>query len=42
MVTFESDKEVIKLDAESHIGLISYLYSGDLGRAIHTIEAIDS
>jgi len=42
IVTFESDEEVIKLANESDFGLISYVYSGELGRAIRIAEAIDS
>jgi succinate-semialdehyde dehydrogenase/glutarate-semialdehyde dehydrogenase len=42
IVTFESDEEAIKLANESDFGLISYVYSGELGRAIRIAEAIDS
>jgi len=42
IVTFDSDEEAIKLANESDFGLISYVYSGELGRAIRVAEAIDS
>ena len=42
IVTFESDEEAIKLANDSDFGLISYVYSGELGRAIRVAEAIDS
>jgi len=42
IVTFETDDEAIKLANDSDFGLISYVYSGELGRAILVAEAIDS
>jgi succinate-semialdehyde dehydrogenase/glutarate-semialdehyde dehydrogenase len=42
IVTFETDDEAIKLANDSDFGLISYVYSGELGRAIRVAEAIDS
>jgi len=42
IVTFETDEEAIKLANDSDFGLISYVYSGELGRAIRVAEAIDS
>ncbi len=42
IVTFESDAEAIELANDSDFGLISYVYSGELGRAIRVAEAIDS
>ena len=42
IVTFDTDEEAIKLANESDFGLISYVYSGELGRAIRVAEAIDS
>ena len=42
VVTFESDAEAIALANESEYGLIAYIYSGDLKRAIRTAEAIEA
>jgi succinate-semialdehyde dehydrogenase/glutarate-semialdehyde dehydrogenase len=42
IVTFESDEEAIALANDSDFGLISYVYSSELGRAIRVAEAIDS
>jgi succinate-semialdehyde dehydrogenase/glutarate-semialdehyde dehydrogenase len=42
IVTFENDEEAIALANDSDFGLISYVYSGELGRAIRVAEAIDS
>ena len=42
IVTFETDDEVISLANESEFGLISYVYSQDLKRAIHIAEALES
>ena len=42
IVSFESDEEAIKLANDSDFGLISYVYSGETGRAIRVAEAIDS
>jgi len=42
IVTFESDKEAIQLANATEFGLISYIYSSDLKRAIRTAEAIES
>ena len=42
IVTFQSDEEAIALSNDSDFGLISYVYSSDLSRAIRMAEAIDS
>ncbi len=42
IVTFESDEEGIALANATEYGLISYIYSSDLKRAIRTAEAIES
>jgi len=42
VVTFESDAEAIELANDSEYGLIAYIYSGDLKRAIRTAEAIEA
>jgi succinate-semialdehyde dehydrogenase/glutarate-semialdehyde dehydrogenase len=42
IVTFEGDAEAIELANATEYGLISYVYSGDLKRAIRTAEAIES
>ena len=42
IVTFHSDEEAIALSNDSDFGLISYVYSGDLSRAMRMAEAIDS
>jgi succinate-semialdehyde dehydrogenase/glutarate-semialdehyde dehydrogenase len=42
IVTFQSDEEAIALSNDSDFGLISYVYSSDLSRAIRIAEAIDS
>jgi succinate-semialdehyde dehydrogenase/glutarate-semialdehyde dehydrogenase len=42
IVTFEGDAEAIELANETEYGLISYIYSSDLKRAIRTAEAIES
>jgi succinate-semialdehyde dehydrogenase/glutarate-semialdehyde dehydrogenase len=42
IVTFETDDEAIALSNDSDFGLISYVYSSELGRAIRVAEAIDS
>ena len=42
IVTFTSDEEAIALANSSEYGLISYVYSRDLARAIRTAEAIES
>ena len=42
IVTFESDEEAIQLANATEFGLISYIYSSDLKRAIRTAEAIES
>ena len=39
---FDSDNEVIDLANESEFGLISYVYSKDLKRAIQVSEALQS
>jgi succinate-semialdehyde dehydrogenase/glutarate-semialdehyde dehydrogenase len=41
IVTFQSDDEAIALSNDSDFGLISYVYSSDLSRAIRIAEAID-
>ena len=42
VVTFESDEEAIALANDSEYGLIAYIYSGDLKRAIRTAEALEA
>jgi len=42
VVTFESDEEAIALANSSEYGLIAYVYSGDLKRAIRAAEAIEA
>jgi succinate-semialdehyde dehydrogenase/glutarate-semialdehyde dehydrogenase len=42
VVTFEGDSEAIELANATEYGLISYVYSSDLKRAIRTAEAIES
>jgi succinate-semialdehyde dehydrogenase/glutarate-semialdehyde dehydrogenase len=42
IVTFESDEEAIALANNTEFGLISYVYSGDLKRAMKVAEAIES
>ena len=41
IVTFESDEEAIALANATEYGLIAYVYSGDLKRAIRTAEALE-
>jgi succinate-semialdehyde dehydrogenase/glutarate-semialdehyde dehydrogenase len=42
IVTFDGDAEAIELANATEYGLISYVYSSDLKRAIKTAEAIES
>jgi succinate-semialdehyde dehydrogenase/glutarate-semialdehyde dehydrogenase len=42
VVTFESDEEAIALANASQYGLIAYIYSNDLKRAIRTAEAVEA
>jgi succinate-semialdehyde dehydrogenase/glutarate-semialdehyde dehydrogenase len=42
IVIFDTDEEAIALANDSDFGLISYVYSGELGRAIRTAEAMES
>jgi succinate-semialdehyde dehydrogenase/glutarate-semialdehyde dehydrogenase len=42
IVTVDSDDEAIKLANDTEYGLISYVYSGTLQRAIRVAEAIES
>ena len=42
VVTFDTDEEGIALANATEYGLISYIYSSDLKRAIRTAEAIES
>ncbi len=42
IVTFESDEEAIALSNASEYGLIAYVYSSDLKRAIKTAEALEA
>ena len=42
IVTFEGDAQAIELANATEYGLISYVYSSDLKRAIKTAEAIES
>lgn len=42
VVTFETEQEAIHLANDTIHGLASYLYSGDLGRAMRVAEAIEA
>lgn len=42
VVVFEGDEEAIALANDSEYGLISYVYSGELARAIRFAEALES
>ena len=42
IVRFDSDEEAIKLANDTHFGLISYVYSRDLTRAIRTAESLEA
>ena len=42
IVTFDTDEEAIALANDTDYGLISYVYSSDLKRALRTAEAIES
>jgi succinate-semialdehyde dehydrogenase/glutarate-semialdehyde dehydrogenase len=42
VVVFDTDEEAIALANDTEYGLISYVYSGDLARALRAAEAIES
>ena len=42
VVIFDTDEEAIELANDSDFGLISYVYSGEVGRAIKIAEALES
>ena len=42
VVIFDTDEEAIELANDSDFGLISYVYSGEIGRAIRIAEALES
>ena len=42
IVVFDTDEEGIALANDTEFGLISYVFSGELGRAIRTAEAMES
>ncbi len=42
IVTFDTDEEAIALANDTEYGLISYVYSSDLKRAIRTAEALEA
>ncbi len=42
VVIFDTDEEAIELANDSDYGLISYVYSGEIGRAIRIAEALES
>jgi len=42
IVTFDTDEEAITLANDTEYGLISYIYSSDLKRAIRTAEALEA
>jgi len=42
VVTFETDEEALKLSNDSEYGLISYVFSGNLKRAIQFAEGLES
>jgi len=42
VVIFDTDEEAIELANDSDFGLIAYVYSGEIGRAIRIAEALES
>ena len=42
VVIFDTDGEAIELANDSDFGLISYVFSGEVGRAIRIAEALES
>ena len=42
IVTVDSDEQAIALANDTEYGLISYIYSADLGRALKVAEAMES
>jgi succinate-semialdehyde dehydrogenase/glutarate-semialdehyde dehydrogenase len=42
VVAFDSDEEAIALANKTEYGLISYVFSGDLSRAIRVAEALEA
>ena len=42
VVVFDTDEEALKLANDTEYGLISYIYSSDLARALRAAEAIES
>jgi succinate-semialdehyde dehydrogenase/glutarate-semialdehyde dehydrogenase len=42
IVIFDTDEEAIAIANDTEYGLISYVYSGDLARAIRTAEALEA
>jgi succinate-semialdehyde dehydrogenase/glutarate-semialdehyde dehydrogenase len=42
IVTFDTDEEAIALANDTEYGLISYVYSSDLKRAIRTAEVLEA
>ena len=42
VVVFDTDAEAIALANDTEYGLISYVFSGDLQRAIRTAEALEA
>jgi succinate-semialdehyde dehydrogenase/glutarate-semialdehyde dehydrogenase len=42
VVIFDTDEEAIKMANDTEFGLIAYVYSGELGRAIRTAEALEA
>jgi succinate-semialdehyde dehydrogenase/glutarate-semialdehyde dehydrogenase len=42
IVIFDTDEEAIAIANDTEYGLISYVFSGDLARAIRTAEALEA
>ena len=42
IVTFTSESEVIALANDSILGLVSYIYTGDLARGLRVAEALET
>ena len=41
-MTFDDEDEVIALANDTDMGLASYVFSGDLGRALRTADALET
>lgn len=42
VVTFTTEEEAVRLANDTEYGLVSYVYTGDLGRGLRVSEALDS